>query len=135
MDVDWRPPAGGDPEVLAALDGIRPSAPRIPMYSTLTGALFLNFKREDAARFSFLLGLPAIALAGLKEIWVLWHAHIPLEAWQHLAVGLLVGSVSAFVAIWALMKFLEKFSTWLFVAYRALLGCFLLLALNQGWLA
>jgi len=103
--------------------------------STLTGALFLNFKREDAARFSFLLGLPAIALAGLKEIWVLWHAHIPLEAWQHLAVGLLVGSVSAFVAIWALMKFLEKFSTWLFVAYRASLGCFLLLALNQGWLA
>ena len=82
------------------------------------------------------IGSPgAIALAGLKEIWVLWHAHIPLEAWQHLAVGLLVGSVSAFVAIWALMKFLEKFSTWLFVAYRALLGCFLLLALNQGWLA
>ena len=103
--------------------------------ATLTGALFLNFKREDAARFSFLLGLPAIALAGLKEVWVLWHAQIPLEAWQHLLLGLVVGSVSAFVAIWALMKFLEKFSTWLFVAYRALLGCFLLLALNQGWLA
>lgn len=102
--------------------------------STLTGALFLNFRREDAARFSFLLGLPAIALAGLKEIWVLWHAHIPLEAWQHLAVGLLVGSVAAFAAIWALMRFLEKFSTWLFVAYRASLGVFLLLALNLGWL-
>ena len=103
--------------------------------STLTGALFLNFKREDAARFSFLLGLPAIALAGLKEIWVLWHAHIPLEAWQHLLVGLTVGSVSAFAAIWALMRFLEKFSTWLFVAYRALLGLLLLWALNAGWLA
>lgn len=102
--------------------------------STLTGALFLNFRREDAARFSFLLGLPAIALAGLKELWVLWHAHIPLEAWQHLAVGLLVGSIAAFAAIWALMRFLEKFSTWLFVAYRALLGIFLLLALNAGWL-
>lgn len=102
--------------------------------ATLTGALFLNFKREDAARFSFLLGLPAIALAGLKELWVLWHAHIPLEAWQHLMVGLAVGSASAFVAIWALMRFLEKFSTWLFVAYRAILGIFLLVALNVGWL-
>lgn len=103
--------------------------------STLTGALFLNFRREDAARFSFLLGLPAIALAGLKELWVLWHAHIPMEAWQHLLVGLVVGSVSAFAAIWGLMRFLERFSTWLFVAYRALLGCFLLLALNLNWLS
>ena len=102
--------------------------------ATLTGALFLNFKREDAARFSFLLGLPAIALAGLKEVWVLWHAQIPLEAWQHLLLGLVVGSVSAFAAIWALMRFLERFSTWLFVAYRALLGIFLLLSLNLGWL-
>ena len=103
--------------------------------STLTGALFLNFRREDAAQFSFLLGLPAIALAGAKELYVLWHAHIPLDAWQHLFVGLVVGSASAFAAIWSLMRFLERFSTWLFVAYRALLGIFLLLALNQGWLA
>jgi undecaprenyl-diphosphatase len=42
--------------------------------STLTAALFLNFRREEAARFSFLLGLPAIALAGMKELWVLYHA-------------------------------------------------------------
>jgi undecaprenyl-diphosphatase len=103
--------------------------------STLTGALFLNFRREDAAQFSFLLGLPAIALAGLKELLVLWHAHIPLEAWQHLAVGLVVGSVSSFAAIWGLMHFLERFSTWVFVAYRALLGIFLLVALGMGWLA
>jgi undecaprenyl-diphosphatase len=39
--------------------------------STLTAALALGFKREEAARFSFLLGLPAIALAGLKELWEL----------------------------------------------------------------
>jgi undecaprenyl-diphosphatase len=103
--------------------------------ATLTGALFLNLRREDAARFSFLLGLPAIALAGLKELWVLGHAHIPLEAWQHLAFGLLVGSISAFAAIWGLMRFLEKFSTWLFVVYRAALGVSLLVALSLGWLA
>ena len=103
--------------------------------SSLTGALFLNFKREDAAQFSFLIGIPAIALAGLKELVVLWHAHIPPEAWQHLFVGLVAGSVSSFAAIWGLMKFLERFSTWIFVAYRALLGVFLLSALQMGWLS
>lgn len=102
--------------------------------STLTAALFLNFKREEAARFSFLLGLPAIALAGLKELLVLWHAHIPLQAWTLLLFGIVVASVSAFGAIWGLMKFLERFSTWPFIVYRAVLGVFLLVAVSQGYL-
>eukprot|EP00659_Diplonema_papillatum_P023252 gene23252-35626_t len=63
--------------------------------STLTAALFLNFKREEAARFSFLLGLPAIALAGLKELWVLFHADLPAHAWPHLIFGLVVASVDS----------------------------------------
>jgi undecaprenyl-diphosphatase len=76
--------------------------------------LFLNFRREEAAQFSFLIGLPAIALAGLKELWVLSQAHIAPAAWSHLLFGLLVASFSAFAAIWGLMKFLEKFSTSIF---------------------
>jgi len=44
--------------------------------STLTAALCLDLKRDEAARFSFLLGLPAIALAGLKELWTL-HGAVP----------------------------------------------------------
>ncbi|MGY2285512.1 undecaprenyl-diphosphatase UppP [Pseudomonas gingeri] len=103
--------------------------------STLTAALFLNFKREEAARFSFLLGLPAIALAGLKELWVLHHAQIPVEAWTHLLFGLVVASVSAFGAIWGLMRFLERFSTWPFVAYRAVLGIFLIVSVHTGFLS
>ncbi len=102
--------------------------------STLTAALFLNFKREEAARFSFLLGLPAIALAGLKELWVLLHTDLPAHAWPHLLFGLVVASVSAFFAIWGLMKFLERFSTWPFVIYRALLGVFLIVAVSTGLL-
>ncbi len=102
--------------------------------STLTAALFLNLKREEAARFSFLLGLPAIALAGLKELWVLFHAHIPSDAWMLLIFGLVVASLSAFCAIWGLMKFLERFSTWPFVVYRAALGIFLIVAVSTGWL-
>ena len=102
--------------------------------STLTAALFLNFKREEAARFSFLLGLPAIALAGLKELWVLFRADIASDAWSLLMFGLVVASVSAFAAIWGLMKFLERFSTWPFVAYRGALGVFLLVAVHLGLL-
>lgn len=103
--------------------------------STLTAAMFLNLRREEAARFSFLLGLPAIALAGLKELVVLWHAHIPAEAWSLLLVGLLVASLSASAAIWGLMRFLERFSTWPFIIYRALLGIFLLVGVHQGLFA
>lgn len=103
--------------------------------STLTAAMFLNLRREEAARFSFLLGLPAIALAGLKELVVLWHAHIPAEAWSLQLVGLLVASLSAFAAIWGLMRFLERFSTWPFIIYRALLGIFLLIGVHQGLFA
>lgn len=102
--------------------------------STLTAALFLNFRREEAARLSFLLGLPAIALAGLKELWVLYQAHIPAEAWVLLGFGLLVASISAFVAIWGLMRILERFSTWPFVIYRAALGLFLIAAVQTGFL-
>lgn len=102
--------------------------------STLTAALFRNFRREEAARLSFLLGLPAIALAGLKELVVLHHASIPHEAWSKLGFGLIVASMSAFVAIWGLMRMLEQFSSWPFVLYRAVLGVALLLAVGSGWL-
>ena len=103
--------------------------------STLTGALFLGMKRDEAARFSFLLGVPAIALAGLKEFHELWKAHLDGHGWSILAVGLVVGSISAFAAIWGLMRFLERFSAWPFVFYRGIMGVFLIVAFFGGWLA
>jgi undecaprenyl-diphosphatase len=103
--------------------------------STLTAALALGFKRDDAARFSFLLGLPAIALAGLKELWELYKIHLDAHAWSILIVGLLVASISAFFAIWGLMRVLERFSSWPFVAYRFALGVVILVGAASGWLA
>jgi undecaprenyl-diphosphatase len=102
--------------------------------STLTAALALGFKREEAARFSFLLGLPAIALAGLKEVWELHKAHLDAHGWSVLALGLVVASLSAFAAIWGLMRILEHFSSWPFVAYRGLLGVGILFAVSAGLL-
>jgi undecaprenyl-diphosphatase len=99
--------------------------------STLTAALFLGFNRKDAARFSFLLGLPAITAAGVKELWELYRAPLDAHGWSILGVGLLTGALSAFVAIWCLLRILERFSAWPFVIYRALMGAVLLLM--SGW--
>jgi undecaprenyl-diphosphatase len=101
--------------------------------STLTAALGLGFKRDEAARFSFLLGLPAIALAGFKELWELHKAHLDAQGWSILAVGLVIASISAFAAIWALMRVLERYSAWPFVIYRGALGVLLLLGVAVGW--
>jgi undecaprenyl-diphosphatase len=103
--------------------------------STLTAALALGFKRDEAARFSFLVGLPAIALAGFKELWELHKAQLDAHGWSVLAVGLVIASVSAFFAIWGLMRVLERFSAWPFVIYRGLLGIILLIGISTGWLS
>ena len=100
--------------------------------STLTAALGRGLERGEAARFSFLLGLPAIALAGLRELVALHGAHLDHHGWSILAVGLVVSSLSAFVAIWGLMRILEKFSAWPFVAYRAVLGVVLIVGAARG---
>ena len=102
--------------------------------STLTAALALGFQRDEAARFSFLLGLPAIALAGLKEVWELYKAHLDAHGWSVLGLGLVVASISAFFAIWSLMRILQRFNAWPFVIYRAMLGGLLLLGVATGWL-
>ena len=102
--------------------------------STLTAALFRDLQRDEAARFSFLLGIPAIAAAGLKEIWELHKAHLDATGWSILAVGLIIASISAFAAIWGLMRILERFSAWPFVVYRVVLGVVLLLSVAVGWL-
>jgi undecaprenyl-diphosphatase len=103
--------------------------------STLTAALFLNLDREEAARYSFLLGIPAIAGAGFKELYELQKAGLDPHGWSILLVGLLVASLSAFVAIWGLLRILEKFSAWPFVIYRAFIGIVLLVGVAVGWLA
>lgn len=100
--------------------------------STLTAALFLGMKREEAVRFSFLLGLPAITLAGVKELWELYRIGLDAHGWSVLGVGLLVGSISAVIAIFTLMRIVERFSFWPFVVYRAFIGAFLLAGMSYG---
>jgi undecaprenyl-diphosphatase len=102
--------------------------------ATLTASLALGFRREDAARVSFLLGVPAIALAGFHELWILHQSGLPARGWFALGIGLMVSSLSAFLAIWGLMRFLERHSTWMLILYRAAFGLLLIVAAAEGWI-
>jgi undecaprenyl-diphosphatase len=79
--------------------------------ATLTAALFRGMERETAARFSFLLGLPAVTLAGFYELYVLAKDGLGSQGWITLLIGLVVASVTAFLAIYGLLRYLEKRST------------------------
>ena len=103
--------------------------------ATLTAGLFCGMQRETAARFSFLLGLPAITLAGLYELRVLYKAGLGSDGWITLAIGLAFASVTAFVAIYALLRYLERRSTWIFVWYRLVFGLGLIAAVATGLLS
>lgn len=102
--------------------------------ATLTAGLFLGMTRETAAAFSFILGVPVIVAAGLKEIHELYSAHLSAYGWNLLGVGLLTASVAAFAAVYALMKYLETRSTHIFAWYRVALGLILLAGAGLGWL-
>ena len=90
--------------------------------STLTVALFMNLKRDDAARFSFLLGIPAILLSGMLELKDLLQMGLPEEGIKSLVVGLVVSTLVSYAAIWWLIKFLRTNSTMPFVVYRLVFG-------------
>ncbi len=102
--------------------------------STLTSGLFLGLDRTTAARFSFLLGLPAVVLAGALEIHTLLKSGLDLNGWGILLAGLASASVSAFAAIYGLLSYLEKQSTWIFVWYRLAMGIFLIIGSVKGFL-
>ena len=107
-------------QALALIPGVSRSG------STLTASLFDGWRRADAARFSFLLGIPAITLAGLVELKSAFAEPIAGGA-----LPLLVGIVSAAVVSWLaiawLLRFLQTNSTWWFVGYRLVFGLSLLL--------
>lgn len=107
-------------QALAVVPGVSRSG------STLTASLFDGWRRADAARFSFLLGIPAITLAGLIEL-----KEALAKPVAGGAIPLLVGIVTAAVVSWLaiawLLRFLQQHSTWWFVGYRLLFGLSLLL--------
>ncbi len=92
---------------------------------TMTAALFIGLNRAAAARFSFLLSIPAILLPGLLKTLDLANAsHNDIE-WNTLFLGALISGCTAFVVIHFFLKLLEKTGMLPYVIYRFLLGSFL----------
>jgi len=101
---------------------------------TITGALFSNFKREDAARYSFLLSIPATGLAGVFELRTFFRERAA-EDWAALCTGTGVAFLSGIAAIWFLMRLVRRHSLNGFAYYRMALGGVLLWASFKGFIS
>jgi undecaprenyl-diphosphatase len=115
----------GFAQVLALIPGASRSG------STIMGGLFVGQKREAAARFSFLLSIPAITASGLLELKEAWSL-LPPESFTPLLVGTIISGIVGYLSIWFLIAFLRKRSTAIFIGYRIVLGVIILVLLWQG---
>src|SRR5437870_8820611 len=99
--------------------------------STIMGGLFVGEARETAARFSFLLSIPAIAASGLLELKEALHK-LPQGSLTTLAVGTLVSGIVGYASIWFLLRFLKTHTTGVFIGYRLIVGGAILIMLFSG---
>ena len=120
--------AVGCAQVLALIPGSSRSG------STIMGALFTGLTRETAARFSFLLSIPAIAASGLLELNEAIHK-LPEGSYLPLIVATIVSGVIGYASIWFLLRFLRTHSTGVFIVYRLVVGAAILFALVGGYIS
>jgi undecaprenyl-diphosphatase len=98
---------------------------------TLTAGLFRHLRRADAARFSFLLGLPvtlAAALTGLSDL----SADSGDIGIAQIVIGIAVSAVSGLAAIWLLLRMLQRAPTTIFTIYRLVAAAGILILLATG---
>ena len=116
----------GCAQALALIPGVSRSG------STLTAGLFMGLERATAARFSFLLGIPAITLAGLVELVGLLETNFGGIGLVPLVAGLIASAASSYAAIAWLIRYLQNHNTWVFVWYRLGFGVAILIGLFTG---
>lgn len=115
-------------QALAVIPGVSRSG------STITAGLFMNLKREAAARFSFLLGTPIILGAGLKQGYEIFKVGgIPAGETATFAVGFLAAALSGYIAIFGLLRFLQRNNTLPFILYRVAAGLLLIVLVVAGF--
>ena len=120
--------AVGSAQVLALIPGSSRSG------STIMGGLFAGQTRETAARFSFLLSIPAVAASGLLELKEAI-TKLPAGSYGSLAVATVISGVVGYASIWFLLRYLRTHSTSIFIVYRVIVGGLILLALWSGHLS
>jgi len=109
----------------ALLIGLAQAVALIPGTSrsgiTMTAALALGFRREQAAHFSFLLSVPVILGAGLLKTLDLIESSTPVP-WGYMALGVVVSAATAYLTIVFFLKLLERLGMFPFMIYRLILG-------------
>lgn len=120
--------AVGGAQVLALIPGSSRSG------STIMGGLFAGQTRETAARFSFLLSIPAIAASGLLELKEAIEK-LPHDTYGALVVATIVSGAVGYASIWFLLRFLRTHSTGVFIIYRVIVGGLILAALSAGYIS
>jgi undecaprenyl-diphosphatase len=120
-DIGWR-----DVLVIGAAQALAliPGTSRAGI--TITAGLALGLTRESAARFSFLLSIPVIILAGGLEALEAWSSQEPV-AWNAMLAGVLIAFVCAYATIHFFLKLVERLGLFPFVLYRLVLGVVLLI--------
>jgi undecaprenyl-diphosphatase len=114
--------------VLALLPGASRSG------STMMGGLFVGETRETAARFSFLLSIPAIGASGVLELKEAIE-HLPQGSYLPLIVATIVSGIVGYASIWFLLRFLRTHSTGVFIGYRLIVGLIIIALLASGRLS
>lgn len=95
---------------------------------TITGGLFAGLTREAAARFSFLLSVPAILLSGLYQFFKIFKT-LSDENYLALIIGTVVSFIFGYLSIAFLLNYLKKNSTLIFIVYRLVIGIFIFILL------
>ncbi len=93
--------------------------------TTITGGLFMGLNRETAARFSFLLSIPAIFASGVLQLYQSIE-YFDGSGWVNVIASTIFSAVSGYMAIDFLLKYLRKNTTFLFIYYRIGLGLIIL---------
>lgn len=121
FSIRWRDIAiVGGAQALALIPGTSRSG------VTMTAALLLGFSRQAAARYSFLLAIPIIALAGGYETLKLVQSPPDQVNWAQLFAGAVIAGIAAWLCVHWFLKLIERIGMLPFIVYRLLLGAFLL---------
>ena len=101
--------------------------------STIMPALFRGIDRPTAARYSFLLSIPAVGGAGFLELFKERH-HLAELGWTSIIVSIVVAFVSGYASIWFLIRYLKTHTTAIFIYYRLALGLLMIALLASGYI-
>ncbi|MEO3799477.1 undecaprenyl-diphosphate phosphatase [Nonomuraea sp. B1E8] len=116
----------GCAQALALIPGVSRSG------GTVTAGLLLDYRREDAAKYSFLLAIPAVLASGVYELREIGEG--PAPAWGPTILATIISFAVGYLAVAWFLRYISTHRFTPFVIYRIILGFFVILAVTLGWL-